>query len=218
MRWRKVFPGQEDQVREVRRFVAELLADHPDCDDIVLCAAELATNAIRHTASRDGFFTTEVSWEGRTARVAVGDGGAPTAPFRREPGPNLMGEADRGLDILARLSANCGADGDHRGRGVWAEFHPTAATVPADACLPLSPQPATSADAATLAGQYAAWHTWFGPWTGQWWALPKQPSGSLTLIGESTAGALARRLDALQVDALQGNSRHAGRQPGAPAP
>ena len=214
MRWRKVFPGREDQVREVRRFVAELLADHPDCDDIVLCAAELATNAIRHTASgRDGFFTTEVSWEGRTARVAVGDGGAPTAPFRREPGSNLMGEADRGLDILERLSASCGADGDHRGRVVWAEFHPTEATVEADACLPLSPEPATSADAATLAGQYAAWHTWFGPWTGQWWALPKQPSRSLTLIGESTAGALARRLDA-----LQGDPRSAGRQPGAPAP
>ena len=52
--------------------------------------------------------------------------------------------------------------------------------LPADACLPLSPQPATSADAATLAGQYAAWHTWFGPWTGQWWALPKQASGTFT--------------------------------------
>ena len=197
MRWRKVFPGKEDQVREVRKFVGQLLADHPDCDDIVLCAVELATNAIRHTASgRDGSFVTEVSWT-RTVRVAVADEGAPTDPFWRQPRQDVMGETDRGLDILARLSTSCGADGDHRGRVVWAQF-PAGTTLPADACLPLSPQPATSADAATLAGQYAAWHTWFGPWTGQWWALPKHASGTVTLIAEPTAGALARRLDALQ--------------------
>ena len=114
-----------------------------------------------------------------------------------------MGETDRGRDILARLSTSCGADGEHRGRVGWAQF-PAGTTLPADACLPLSPQPATSADAATLAGQYAAWHTWFGPWTGQWWALPKQASGTVTLIAEPTAGALARRLDALQGDSRRG--------------
>ena len=211
MRWRKVFPGREDQVREVRRFVGELLADHPDCDDIVLCAAELATNAIRHTASgRDGSFVTEVSWTGRTARVAVADEGAPTAPFWRPASADIMAETDRGLDILARLSASCGTDGDDRGRVVWAEFHPTTEVAPADTGLPLSPQPATSAAAAKLAGLYGEWHTWFGPWTGQWWALPKQPSAAVVLIAEPTAGALARRLDALQGD----DPRYAGRQPG----
>jgi hypothetical protein len=212
VRWRKVFPGREDQVREVRRFVAELLADHPDCDDIVLCAAELATNAIRHTASgRDGSFVTEVSWIGRTARVAVADEGSPTAPFWRPPSADIMAETDRGLDILARLSARCGSDGDERGRVVWAEFHPTVDIAPADTCLPLSPQPATSADAAKLAGRYGEWHTWFGHWTGQWWALPKQPSTPVALIAEPTAGALARRLDALQLDARPGDDpRYAG--------
>jgi anti-sigma regulatory factor (Ser/Thr protein kinase) len=205
VRWRKVFPGQEDQVREVRRFVAGLLADHPNCDDIVLCAAELATNAIRHTASgRDGSFVTEVSWTGQTARVAVGDEGAPTAPFWRQPSADIMAENDRGLDILARLSASCGADGDDRGRVVWAEFPSTAEGAHDHSCLPLSPQPATSADAATLAGRYAAWHTWFGHWTGQWWALAKQPSGPVVLIAEPTAGDLARRLDTLEEDPRNG--------------
>jgi anti-sigma regulatory factor (Ser/Thr protein kinase) len=81
VRWRKVFPDREDQVRQVRTFVAELLTGHPEWDDIAACAAELATNAIRHTASgRDGFFTTEVSWTGQTVRVAVADGGAATEP------------------------------------------------------------------------------------------------------------------------------------------
>ncbi len=211
MRWRKVFPGQENQVREVRRFVGELLADHPNCDDIVLCAAELATNAIRHTASgRGGSFVTEVSWTGRTARVAVADEGSSTAPFWRPPSADIMAETDRGLDILARLSASCGSDGDERGRVVWAEFRPAEGSAPPDAARPLSPQPATSADEATLAGRYAAWHTWFGHWTGQWWALPKQPSGPVVLIAEPTAGALARRLDA-----LQGDSRYAGQPPGS---
>ena len=63
MRWCKVFPGQEDQIPCVRTFVSQLLADHPDRADIVMCAAELAANAVRHTASgRDGFFATEVTW------------------------------------------------------------------------------------------------------------------------------------------------------------
>jgi hypothetical protein len=47
VRWRRVFPGREDQVGHVRRFVAELLAGYPERDDVALCATELATNAIR---------------------------------------------------------------------------------------------------------------------------------------------------------------------------
>jgi len=199
VRWRKVFPGQEDQIRQVRRFVAELLADHPDCDDIVLCAVELATNAIRHTASgRDGFFATEVSWTGKAVCIAVADSGAPTAPFSRQPDPDELTETERGLVAVAQLSARCGAEGDYRGRVVWAEFRLTPESGLFEAGLPLSPQPATTADAAALASRYAAWHTWFGYWTRQWWALPRQSSGPAVLIGEPTAGALARRLDALQ--------------------
>jgi serine/threonine-protein kinase RsbW len=199
VRWRKVFPGRDDQVRQVRRFVAELLADHPGCDDIVLCAAELATNAIRHTASgRDGFFATEVSWTAGAVRIAIADGGAPTAPFSRQPGPNVLGEAHRGLDAVAQMSVSCGAEGDSRGRVVWAEFPPATETAPTANGLPLAPEPATDADAAALAGRYAAWHTWFGYWTRQWWALSRQPSGPAVLIAEPTAAALARHLDALQ--------------------
>lgn len=199
MRWRRVFPGRDDQIRQVRRFVAELLADHPDCDDIVLCAAELATNAIRHTASgRDGFFAAEVSWSGTRVRVAVADSGASTAPFSGLPGPDLPEEVDRGLDAVARLSASCGADGDHRGRVVWAEFWSAEEKVPAAPTLPLSPQPAIDADAEALARRHAGWHVWYGHWTRQWWAVRRQQSGSPVLIAEATAGALARRLDDLQ--------------------
>jgi len=50
-RWRRVFPGRDDQVREVRRWLAGLLPGAPERDDVVVVAVELVTNAIRHTAS-----------------------------------------------------------------------------------------------------------------------------------------------------------------------
>jgi anti-sigma regulatory factor (Ser/Thr protein kinase) len=193
-------------VRHVRRFVAELLAGHPDHDDVALCATELATNAIRHTASgRGGLFATELSWAGMTIRLAVADGGAPTGPAIRQHDPAVLDEAGRGLDVVARLSDSYGVEGDHRGRVIWAQFHSADRTAVPAARVPLSPQPATEADAAMLAQRYAGWHTWFGPWTRQWWALPKRGSGSVALITAPSAGALASHLDA-----IQGDPRHAG--------
>ena len=183
MRWCRVFPGQEDQIPHVRVFVTRLLDRHPDCEGIVACAAELATNAIRHTASgRNGFFVTEVTWTGHTVRVAVADSGAETVP---------------GLDRLAGLPSSCGSEGDDRGRVVWAQFLPSTDTAPVATSMPLAAEQSTVADAADLAERYSGWHTWFGHWTRQWWAFPKQASATAALIAEPTAGALARRLDAL---------------------
>jgi serine/threonine-protein kinase RsbW len=206
MRWCKVFPGQEDQIPCVRTFVSQLLADHPDRADIGMCAAELAANAVRHTASgRDGFFATEVTWTGLTVRVAVADGGAGTAP---PLGPDLSGpEADSGLSRLAQLASRCGTEGDQRGRVVWAQFlastEPPSTELhgpggaPGATSIPLSAEQSTAAEAADLAERYQGWHTWFGRWTRQWWAIPKQASRATALIAEPTAGALAQRLDSL---------------------
>ena len=201
MRWCKVFPGQEDQIPCVRTFVSQLLADHPDRADIAGCAAELAANAVRHTASgRDGFFATEVTWTGLTVRVAVADGGAGTVP---PLGPDLIGPgADSGLGRLARLASRSGTEGDHRGRVVWAQFlastdaHATG-RAPGATSMPLAAEQSTAAEAADLAERYQGWHTWFGHWTRQWWAIPKQASRATALIAEPTAGALAQRLDSL---------------------
>ena len=196
MRWCKVFPGQEDQIPCVRTFVSQLLADHPDRGDIVMCAAELAANAVRHTASgRDGFFATEVSWTGLTVRVAVADGGAGTGP---PLGPDLADPgAESGLGRLAQLASRCGTEGDHRGRVVWAQFLQTSGTQPGATSMPLAAEQSTAAEAADLAERYQGWHTWFGHWTRQWWAIPKQASRATALIAEPTAGALAQRLDSL---------------------
>lgn len=207
MRWCKVFPGQEDQIPHVRTFVSQLLADHPDRADIATCAAELAANAVRHTASgRDGFFATEVTWTGLTVRVAVADGGADTAP---PLGPDHAApRADGGLGRLAQRASRSGTEGDHRGRVVWAQFLATTdppdrgragpGTAPAATSAPLAPEQSTAAEAADLAQRYQGWHTWFGHWTRQWWAIPKQASTATALIAEPTAGALAQRLEALR--------------------
>jgi serine/threonine-protein kinase RsbW len=196
MRWCKVFPGQEDQIPYVRTFVSQLLADRPDRGDIVTCAAELAANAVRHTASgRDGFFATEVTWTGLTVRVAVADGGADTTP---PLGPDHTDPAaDGGLGLLAHLANHCGTEGDHRGRVVWAQFLETTGSAPGATSMPLAAERSTAAQAADLAERYQGWHTWFGKWTRQWWAIPKQASRATALITEPTAGALAQRLDAL---------------------
>jgi anti-sigma regulatory factor (Ser/Thr protein kinase) len=197
--WRRVFPGNEDQVRLARRLVGELLAEHPNCDDIVLCTAELCTNAIRFTTSgRGGVFAVEVSWAGATVRVAVADQGGPTTPLRRTTQPEDLQESGRGLNLIARLSSTFGVEGDHRGRVIWAQFRRFGITAPAANRLPLSAYPATRQDTAALASRYAGWHIWFGYWTREWWALPRHCESQVRLVTEATAVALANRLDSLQ--------------------
>ena len=57
LRWRRVFSGQAAQLRELRRWLTALLPEAPARDDVLMVAVELATNAIKHSASRrDGFF------------------------------------------------------------------------------------------------------------------------------------------------------------------
>ena len=80
---------------------------------------------------------------------------------------------------------------------VWAQFLETTGTAPGATSVPLAAERSTAAEAADLADRYQGWHTWFGHWTRQWWAIPKQASGATALITEPTAGALARRLDSL---------------------
>ncbi len=80
-RWRRVFPGRDDQVREVRRWLAGLLPGAPERDDVIVVAVELVTNAIRHTASGcGGLVMVEVTWYGPVLRVTVADDGATQGP------------------------------------------------------------------------------------------------------------------------------------------
>ena len=121
-RWRRVFPGRDDQVREVRRWLARLLPGAPERDDVVVVAVELVTNAIRHTASgRGGLVMVEVTWCGPVLRVAVADDGAAGGP-RLAAGQAGLAEGGRGLHLVRALTASTGVCGDDRGRLVWADI------------------------------------------------------------------------------------------------
>jgi Histidine kinase-like ATPase domain len=119
-RWRRVFPGDERQLGELRRWLEVLLPADPARDDVVSVAVEYATNAIKFSRSgRGGWFAVEITGQGRTVRVAVADGGGRVAPHVID---DPMGEHGRGLVMVRALSARTGVCGDHRGRLVWAEI------------------------------------------------------------------------------------------------
>jgi serine/threonine-protein kinase RsbW len=128
-RRRQVFRGEERQLGVLRRWLASLLPPGPARDDVISVATELASNALRHTASgRDGWFAVEVTWYQSIIRVAVADGGGPAEPHViNDP----AAEHGRGLLLVRGLSVRTGVTGDQHGRVVWAEitWHgPNAAT------------------------------------------------------------------------------------------
>lgn len=91
LRWRRVFPGQEGELRQVRYWLTELLPDCPARSDVLTVTIELAANAVRHSASGlGGFFAVEVSWldNPATVRIAVADAGGLRGP-QSTPGAGL---------------------------------------------------------------------------------------------------------------------------------
>jgi serine/threonine-protein kinase RsbW len=80
VRYSAKFPGRPEQVRNVRRAVAGCLAGCPAADDMVLIASELATNAIRHSASKGAFFTVRVEVLPGSARLECEDLGGEWRP------------------------------------------------------------------------------------------------------------------------------------------
>ena len=65
-------------VGQARRLVASVLGEGSGLDDVlVLTSAEVASNAVKHTASADGGpFEVAVSVSGASVRVEVGDQGS----------------------------------------------------------------------------------------------------------------------------------------------
>lgn len=188
-RWHQVFPGEERQLSILRRWLASSLPECPARDDLILVADELASNAVRHTASgRGGSFTVELAWQEPVMRVAVSDNGGPGEPQVID---DPFAEHGRGLLLVRSLSERTGTAGDHRGRTVWA-------TVPWD-----GPAPGTTANAdeatirdgeAALARQFAGVTAWFGRSTRQWWALPAW-GGLVSAPTAQDLAALLHRLD-----------------------
>ncbi|MGC5013975.1 ATP-binding protein [Streptosporangium sp. DT93] len=130
MTWRRTFPGRPDQVSEARRFVRFLLTDSPFRQDAEQVVAELAANAVRHTASGRpyGTFIVEVVRRPEVTGVTVHDSGLGPVPALAHPA--LLGESGRGLALVAALASQVGSQGSpSHGHSVWARFlavrHPT---------------------------------------------------------------------------------------------
>ena len=132
-RWRRLFRGQESELRHLRRWLTGLLPDCPERDDLISVAVELGTNAVQHTASgAGGWFTVAVTRRATVVRLDVADEGGPCSP---QVDGDPMSDCGRGLVIVRALAESCGVRGDRRGRTVWAEI----AWAPADA-----PEPAAA--------------------------------------------------------------------------
>jgi anti-sigma regulatory factor (Ser/Thr protein kinase) len=117
------FPGLPAIVPSARRFVRGILANSPRGDDMELIAAELASNAIRHTPSGDpgGEFTITIRTGTGWARIEVSDTG--TGQWHPPPGDGNPGaEYGRGLAIIAAIADKFGHDVRPDGQALWAEI------------------------------------------------------------------------------------------------
>lgn len=202
LRWRRVFPGEEAQIRELRKWLGELL---PGCvvrDDVIIVAVELATNAVRHTASgRGGWFAVEVTWHRQAIRVAVADQGAPTGP-RLPAEPDPMRETGHGLVLVAGLSRRTGVTGGQRARLVWAEVPCEGEKAPDTDAIPDGYEETIRDGEDLLARRHRDVPAWFGRSTLQWWALATRPEGH-RLVTAGSPQELASLLDTLHAPAIR---------------
>ena len=114
------FPGIIAIVPAARRFVRGILEGTPRCADLELIAAELISNAIRHSpAGRDGGeFTVAIRCTPGWARIEVSDPG--TGQWH-SLGADDENEYGRGLAIVGALADKFGHDAGTDGQTVWAE-------------------------------------------------------------------------------------------------
>jgi anti-sigma regulatory factor (Ser/Thr protein kinase) len=115
----RTYPGRPDQIAQVRTQLRELLGDCAIADDVILCASELATNAVMHSNSRvvGGTFTVRSTLRPSDyVLIEVEDDGGPWAPT-----PSRQDKA-HGLDILRALASAWGVNGGQDGHTIWARF------------------------------------------------------------------------------------------------
>ena len=120
------FPGEAAAVGQAREFVRGVLGTAwPRLDDLLLMVSEVASNAVRHTASGDdgGWFDLTVSAAGLAVRIAIADGGGSSEPQIPDGGgePDVL-TGGRGLRIVDALACKWGHTGDELGRVVWFEM------------------------------------------------------------------------------------------------
>jgi anti-sigma regulatory factor (Ser/Thr protein kinase) len=113
------FSASPDEVREARRFLAQVLGDCPTAPDAVACLSEVVTNAVLYSNSRrpQGRFIVRACLHPAGLRVEVEDEGG---PWEHRHGHN--DQRGRGLAIVDALATDWSVSGDGTGRTVWFEI------------------------------------------------------------------------------------------------
>lgn len=114
-RHRQVFPGQPDQVSQVRHVVGQHARNTPVADDVVLIASELAANAVLHSRSQGEAFTVACEVFPQYVWIAVEDLGGHWHP----PEPD---GCHHGLQIVAALATRWGVEPTTDGCVIWARI------------------------------------------------------------------------------------------------
>ena len=115
----RTYPGTREHVRAIRADLRALLTGCPHADDIILCASELAANAVLHSNSArpGGTITvhTAISYDDHVRIEMRDDGGPWTAPAP---------DADRphGLDLIRTIASAWGVAETATARTVWAQL------------------------------------------------------------------------------------------------
>lgn len=113
------YPGTPENVGAARADLRSLLEGCPMADDVLVCASELATNAVLHSRSRlagGGFTIHGKISPGNYAWIEVEDDGGPWSPAACDR------ERGHGLDVIRALADDWGIDGDQEGWTVWARL------------------------------------------------------------------------------------------------
>ncbi|AKY02201.1 transcriptional regulator [Streptomyces phage SF1] len=114
---------------------------HDRLDEILVCASELATNAVQH-GSRDHSFRVRLIADTASVRIEVYDFGAGRPRVCRICEVRHTVEHGRGLLLVKELSDEWGVDPHPRiGKTVWCEFKTDAYASGVKAAAAASPPP-----------------------------------------------------------------------------
>lgn len=121
---RLTVPGVTAAVPLVRGMVRAALPEHPAREDVELLVSEMATNAVRHTASGyGGQVTVELSvTDGGLVHVTVIDDGAATEP--RVRAADALSESGHGLLLVRAIAKDHGTWRTGSNRACWFEVSP----------------------------------------------------------------------------------------------
>ena len=115
----RTFARHAEEVPAARRFVRDVLTDHPGCCDAELLTCELVTNAVQH-ATDAARVTVAVMRRGAVVHVDVIDDGCVGLPHWREAGGH--DEDGRGFQLVDALAERWGFLRERSGTCVWFEI------------------------------------------------------------------------------------------------